>query len=1070
MEDLYRISNEAGPIDVVIFSGDLTQTGSAEEFSALTAELQEIWELFGKAGQQPALFAVPGNHDLVRPSAKDARVKLLKFWSSDPAIVKEFWEEENNQYIELVRTSFSNYMKWKKELPLSGIPFISHSDGIIPGDISASVQVNGLSVGLVGLNSSFLQLDGGDFEGKLALDLRQLNGVTNSNPPGWCNGHDVNFLVTHHPVSWFSGEVQKDFHTEIYPSGRFTAHLFGHMHDAELTTIYRGGDSGRRSFQSTSLFGMEYLADNSTERVHGYSVGKISFSGNDGQWKLWPRVAYVNRRSSDRKIKPDHDNFTIVAGEEYQQENLIRNSSSKSITIASERPADLETSVSETIAQWSDALKSAEYSLPEQDQHIVIRPLQQQACAENIRQKKISWVCADWGLGREGFLWSLVKRIGRTEQQVYRIDLGNYTSRSDFLNSFNAHAGCSFQDFCKALAAKGPAILLLDESPVTVGDYVGKAIERDAEDLAKMVSDFCPHIVIILLSRTVPKDHRIGIVSLEPLDEADTRTYLFSHPDSTSEVKTKYAVSEIYRFSEGLPGKIDRLLKTLRVVNLSELVVTNSEISSDMVEKNELVPMSLVKAVSELSSSVDPKEKRAFLLLKILSLLPHGESLQRLKRVDSSYPIFYPHAEELLDRDLIQVRSSTSLIGIEEDSEDRVKVLVAQRPVRDYVLSILSEREINVIVKKAVSLYFGDSWREGNAVLRKMNGSLTSDDGSLLENPHSLVMKLLANTSLWETPGSGYPVINLCQIYCSALLRGKHYRNCATVCRDVLAMVPEQDYESNRLAIEVLLAKSLRMLGEHEEARSLFEKILSESPSREIKSQILLAYALCLQSLDDERAIDVANEVIDEWPNTEKALQAKSIILEMEGEEVNRGHLLNIESEARKLGFNTAANNLVLSRAKRLIVGDSEDLTSHLRKVYVTATVDGDFYNASRASVKLAEIALNKMTELTSIELINLIKAYQYFYSERFSGLFLSAHESLWNYFESRGDVRNLLSLFRHSSFIWRLHGEEIQEGKYIERLVSKARSILSSNILSADQNTAYFVLRASSKKIGDNV
>uniref|UniRef100_UPI0019810BEB metallophosphoesterase n=1 Tax=Pseudomonas viridiflava TaxID=33069 RepID=UPI0019810BEB len=43
LEDLAALLHEIGTIDAVIFSGDLTQKGSVEEYTALTAVLEEIW-------------------------------------------------------------------------------------------------------------------------------------------------------------------------------------------------------------------------------------------------------------------------------------------------------------------------------------------------------------------------------------------------------------------------------------------------------------------------------------------------------------------------------------------------------------------------------------------------------------------------------------------------------------------------------------------------------------------------------------------------------------------------------------------------------------------------------------------------------------------------------------------------------------------------------------------------------------------------------------------------------------------------------------------------------------------
>lgn len=495
------------------------------------------------------------------------------------------------------------------------------------------------------------------------------------------------------------------------------------------------------------------------------------------------------------------------------------------------------------------------------------------------------------------------------------------------------------------------------------------------------------------------------------------------------------------------------------MISLSELGFPTSAEHSNVITTQESIPSSLIRAVKELADSQDALSKRSYFLLKVLAILPHGESLERLKRIDHRFPIWAQNAEDLLDRDLIQVRLSTTLIGIEDGQQDRMRILVAPRPVRDYVLSKMSEKEVSSIVRKAVSLYFGDNWHLGNAALQKLGGTLTSDDGSLLENPHTLVLRLLDQNSIWETPETSTSVLNLCRIYSAALLSGKHYRNCAAICRDVLTIIPKTGFSIHRNALEVILARSLRMAGEHSEARILLERLLLLSWPKKNRMNLLLVYALCLQSLNDPHALTVANEVISLDSKSSEGLQAQAIIYEMEEDADNSEKLLAIELEARKRGFNTVANNLTLDRVSE--TNDAIAKSKLLREVYSTATKDGDPYTAARGMVKLCALTIKESGALPNNDLKLLIDAYQYFYGQRSDSLFLAAHKTLWDFFESQGDIRNLLSLFRHSSFIWRLNGKEKLEQLFIKKLVGNARHILSINILTADKNTGYFLIRA---------
>lgn len=176
-----------------------------------------MWEMWDKIGMKPYFISVPGNHDLVRPPTNDPRMILLTEWNKRPEVVTEFWSNKSNQYIDLVNKALSNYQEWFSNLNNLKIPVPTHTGGLITGDLSCSLEINNISVGIIGLNSSFIQLNGEDFKERLVLSSKQLNAVTNDDPPAWSKNHDLNFLVTHHPPSWLNSESVKEYNSEINP-------------------------------------------------------------------------------------------------------------------------------------------------------------------------------------------------------------------------------------------------------------------------------------------------------------------------------------------------------------------------------------------------------------------------------------------------------------------------------------------------------------------------------------------------------------------------------------------------------------------------------------------------------------------------------------------------------------------------------------------------------------------------------------------------------------------------------------------------------------------------------------
>jgi tetratricopeptide (TPR) repeat protein len=301
--DLEVLHRKCGPWDVVIFTGDLTNTGAVEEFQKLDETLSEIWEKLRQLGSSPVLLPVPGNHDLLRLPVPDLDIKAITgLWNQDQEIRRVFWESDSNSYREPINKAFANFMEWRNSSPL--IPKADFTSGTIPGDFSATITRGALKLGVIGLNSAFLQLTGGDYQGRLDLDVRQLHAACHGDAVKWVNNHHLVLLLTHHPFNWFYPQSQEAYKAEIYPPGRFLLHLFGHMHEAASQSIRIGGAATQRYLQGASLFGLETWGDGRTLRKHGYSAGRVRVEGGEGLLQIWPRKMDM-LQAGHRKMVPD---------------------------------------------------------------------------------------------------------------------------------------------------------------------------------------------------------------------------------------------------------------------------------------------------------------------------------------------------------------------------------------------------------------------------------------------------------------------------------------------------------------------------------------------------------------------------------------------------------------------------------------------------------------------------------------------------------------------------------------------------------------------------------------------
>jgi hypothetical protein len=129
-----------------------------------------------------------------------------------------------------------------------------------------------------------------------------------------------------------------------------------------------------------------------------------------------------------------------------------------------------------------------------------------------------------------------------------------------------------------------------------------------------------------------------------------------------------------------------------------------------------------------------------------------------------------------------------------------------------------------------------------------------------------------------------------------------------------------------------------------------------------------------------------------------------------------------------------------------------------------------DFYNRTRAAIKLAELSLAAGEKLSESELLYLIGAYHFLFNERLPGLFDQCHDALWKTFEMSGDITNLLILFRHSSLYWRLRGRDARERRYLQQLGKIVGTRITEKLSSLNREAAYYLVRASAETPSPNM
>ena len=293
-DDLHHLTEKQGPWDVVLFTGDLTFSGSRKEYEKLDAELDQIWRILTLDDKLPAplLLAVPGNHDLTRKKVDLARASGLR---NEPQIRERLWQAQDKKLRREVQRWFDCYTKWWETCKFRPREPIHEPvrPGLLPGDWSFILHKNGVRFGFVGLNTAWLDVSDDIREGDLHINVRQLHPACSPDVPTWLRQRcDLAFLLTHHPPAWLDVNARNDYQANIVSSRSFVAHMCGHLHEAIHDDRQLGGDKLCRVWQASSLFGLEMLTDGTIDRRHGYTAGEIRIENGQAQMITWPRLAF----------------------------------------------------------------------------------------------------------------------------------------------------------------------------------------------------------------------------------------------------------------------------------------------------------------------------------------------------------------------------------------------------------------------------------------------------------------------------------------------------------------------------------------------------------------------------------------------------------------------------------------------------------------------------------------------------------------------------------------------------------------------------------------------------------
>lgn len=1033
--DLLELVDSEGNVDLILFSGDLSQKGTQEEFQQVGNIIEWIRDFLLNGGVKPHLICIPGNHDLARPKANSQITYALNGFISNASPINNILDPSGD-----LKPAISNLFSEYDNFTKIAIDSLGHLEpetyGLLPGDASYSLDIDGFSLGIVALNSTWLQVQAGNYENKIFIDPKQLLTVTENDPDSWIRQHDVAIIVTHHPTSWLSSAGREVWLDDISPPGRFYAHLFGHMHDHNTLRTQFGGSAQRLEIQAASLLGLEFISGD-IERKHGYSLIKIDGHNQD----LLPRTV-IKLDGGGRIFGPD------------LKQNLSHGKYLRLPEIAAAPSTPMGTERFDPVRNSFERLDISNFyhESSGSSAHSHIRRQERETLSDALSRDGIAWVVNDWGKGSEGFIKSFVNSDQGKARRIIRINLENFVNLEDFLSTFRIEKRMEFEAVCELISRESEHLLLFDNIHLPDAD---KRTIADIEFLSEIVREFSPKSQILMHGRIATAAAQFDIIELDALDEADTGDYLVHHELGKSHYSSPAILNKIWLATGGLPDKIDTFLAELEVTSLSDLLKQEQYHARPGDEKDS-DDVTLTNALGNLRASKKPVSRRAAQLLDALSVLPQGEQLERIKRFYGPDPIYSNHALELSNRRLLGVESLTS--GKVGKLDEEKKTLVVPKVVREKVRSSFSRTRLRNLDNKALELYFGTKWKTGN-----ISGSLAARQCKKpVCEPYEIINSstLITRSLSQAVASSNRPRISQLLILASAFIAvletGSHFRAAAELAEEVHSIIPDDEFPDRVDVIRFQLGKNLRMLGRRSEAQTLFDQIDVAHLSSDQKRSITMNRALIAEmDGDDVNATKFAREVLKGGRTDGYGFQAQQILTEQLADtEEKLAKLRDLEKRARNKKRIISANNIALAIASE--TDNKQERATSLQAVLTSNTAHGDFYNATRATLRIFRDA-SLQADINPDLVQFLIKVYEHLYNERSEVLFDECHDALWKIFGQARDTENLIRLFRYSSFTWRIRGADQNEARSLADLLELSKKIDFFTLKDVEKEVRYF-------------
>jgi predicted MPP superfamily phosphohydrolase len=310
--------------DYLFFTGDISFSGHQEEYDQVHLFIQE---LMNRLPKRPALFMVPGNHDITWSAVDTAQEKRVRKHVNETDRVSSLLLDKDKataamrDYVFLRQKSFFEFTQLVTDF---GQPITTEQSYFF----STTQLHRGVNLGIAGLNSSWLSTakkkkGGNDLDpdlGRLALGEHQIQTSGNA-----LSNADIKIALLHHPPmsDWFR-EFDQETQSELLTDFDFV--LRGHEHRRAVFCVSQPMiDKSWIHIASSALY-------DHPRRPNGFNVVRIDLERAKAQLFLW---CYIKERRSWR-----HDPSYGTEG--FLKLNLHRNLQERILSAGNEWAAKMQ--------------------------------------------------------------------------------------------------------------------------------------------------------------------------------------------------------------------------------------------------------------------------------------------------------------------------------------------------------------------------------------------------------------------------------------------------------------------------------------------------------------------------------------------------------------------------------------------------------------------------------------------------------------------------------------------------------------------------------------------------------